>query len=134
MPIETIIPDPFGELGLPLSDSDLRETAYEIFVGASRSSGGTRPLTYVSQSSGRASSLQRSLTSGNVRKALGIKSKSKKNNNGSESNGPASVGELMRVQMRIPVQTDSRVRRALLRIAAGQVIRFIFRIFMTRLF
>ncbi|XP_076942449.1 protein unc-13 homolog [Bidens hawaiensis] len=123
MPIETIIPaiptnhlpDPFGELGLPLSESDLRETAYEIFVGACRSSGGTRPLTYVSQSSGRSLT-----TASKVKKTLGMK-KSKIKNNGSESNGPATVGELMRVQMRIPEQTDSRVRRALLRIAAGQL-------------
>ncbi|KAL8237085.1 hypothetical protein R6Q59_018166 [Mikania micrantha] len=128
--------DPFGQLGLDLSDSELRETAYEIFVGACRSSGGSRPLTYVSQSSGRSSdrasslpSLQRSLTlttASKVKKALGIKSKKK--NTVSESNGssatensPATVGELMRVQMRIPEQVDSRVRRALLRIAAGQL-------------
>ncbi|KAI3771447.1 hypothetical protein L6452_02611 [Arctium lappa] len=120
--------DPFGQLGLDLSDSDLRETAYEIFLGACRSSGGGRPLTYVSQSSGRsssdraASSLQRSLTltaASKVKKALGIKSKDK--NKGSEENRPATVGELMRVQMRISEQVDSRVRRALLRIAAGQL-------------
>ncbi|KAI3801978.1 hypothetical protein L1987_30098 [Smallanthus sonchifolius] len=128
--------DPFGQLGSDLSDSELRETAYEIFVGACRSSGGSRPLTYVSQSSGRSSdrasslpSLQRSLTlttASKVKKALGMKSKKK--NDGSESNGssatenrPATVGELMRVQMRIPEQVDSRVRRALLRIAAGQL-------------
>ena len=131
--------DPFGQLGLDLSDSELRETAYEIFVGACRSSGGGRPLTFVSQSSGRSSdrasslpSLQRSLTlttTSKVKKALGMKSK-KKNNN-SESNGsstenrPATVGELMRVQMRISEQIDSRVRRALLRIADGQVIKLI---------
>ncbi|XP_076925884.1 protein unc-13 homolog [Bidens hawaiensis] len=122
------LPDPFAELGLDLSDSDLRETAYEIFVGACRSSGGSRPLTYVSHSSGRSSdrasslpSLQRSLTlttASRVKKALGMKSKTK--SNGSD-NRPATVGELMRVQMRIPEQIDSRVRRALLRIAAGQL-------------
>ncbi|GJY14741.1 putative ribonuclease H-like domain-containing protein [Tanacetum coccineum] len=66
MPIETI--DPFGEL--ELTDTELRETSYEIFIGACRSTGGTRPLTYVSQSSGKSSSdrmsslpsLQRSVT------------------------------------------------------------------------
>ncbi|XP_023756751.1 protein unc-13 homolog [Lactuca sativa] len=126
---------PFGQQGLDLSDSELRETAYEIFVGACRSSGGGRPLTYVSQSSGRSSdkasslpSLQRSLTltaASKVKKALGIKHKKK--NNSSESNAsstenrPATIGELMRVQMRISEQIDSRVRRALLRIAAGQL-------------
>ncbi|KAI3781783.1 hypothetical protein L2E82_11807 [Cichorium intybus] len=124
--------DPFGQLGLDLSDSELRETAYEIFVGACRSSGGGRPLTYVSQSSGRSSdrasslpSLQRSLTltaASKVKKALGMKSKKKNNSNGSSTeNRPATIGELMRVQMRISEQIDSRVRRALLRIAAGQL-------------
>lgn len=126
MPIETT--DPFGELDL--TDTELRETAYEIFIGACRSTGGSRPLTYVSQSSGksssssssdRMSSLQRSVTlkaASKVKKALGIKSK--KRTDGAE-NKPATVGELMRVQMRISDQVDSRVRRALLRIAAAQL-------------
>ncbi|KAJ9548851.1 hypothetical protein OSB04_021394 [Centaurea solstitialis] len=57
------LPDPFGRLALDLSDSELRETAYEIFVGACRSSGGGRPLTYVSQSSGRSSDRASSLPS-----------------------------------------------------------------------
>ncbi|KAM7519420.1 hypothetical protein LguiB_018382 [Lonicera macranthoides] len=121
------IPNPFGELGSDLTEPELRETAYEIFVGACRSSGGSRPLTYVS-TAGRASeramtsspSLQRSMTStaaSKVKKALGLK---KKSSVGSEVKG-RTVGELIRVQMRISEQTDSRVRRALLRIAAGQL-------------
>ncbi|KAJ0644252.1 putative protein unc-13, mammalian uncoordinated 13, domain 2 [Helianthus annuus] len=134
MPIENSLSDPFNQPGLDLTDSELRETAYEIFVGACRSSGGGRPLTYVSQSSGRSSdktsslpSLQRSLTlttASKVKKALGMKVKKKKEkgSNGPELNGPATVGELMRVQMRIPEFVDSRVRRALLRIAAAQVL------------
>lgn len=123
------IPNPFGELGLDLTEPELRETAYEIFVGACRSSGGSRPLTYVS-TAGRSSSersmtsspsLQRSMTStaaSKVKKALGLK---KKSSVGSGGKG-RTVGELIRVQMRISEQTDSRVRRALLRIAAGQVL------------
>lgn len=35
--------------------------------------------------------------------------------------GGTVVGEVVRVQMRVSERTDSRVRRALLRIAAGQV-------------
>uniref|UniRef100_A0A803NU21 Uncharacterized protein n=1 Tax=Cannabis sativa TaxID=3483 RepID=A0A803NU21_CANSA len=103
MPVYTQPQDlvsPFGQLGLDISDSDLRETAYEILVGACRSTGG-KPLTYISQSekTDRAPaatlmaspSLQRSLTS-----------------------TAAS-------RMRVSEQTDSRIRRALLRVAAGQL-------------
>lgn len=131
---------PFGELATNLSDSELRETAYEILVGACRSSGG-KPLTYISQSeknSERAAeatptltssaSLQRSLTStaaSKVKKALGLKSSRRKKASGeSESERvkkAVTIGELLRVQMGISEQTDSRVRRALLRVAAAQV-------------
>lgn len=38
---------------------------------------------------------------------------------------PVTVGELVRAQMRVSEKTDSRVRRALLRVAAGQVCAFI---------
>ncbi|KAK9131014.1 hypothetical protein Sjap_011501 [Stephania japonica] len=132
------VPSPFGEISsTTLSDSDLRETAYEIFVSACRSSGG-KPLTYVPQaerSSPQSSlqpslstSLQRSLTLGaasKVKKALGMK---KRSPNGKDANGaspklrkPLTAGELMRVQMRVSEQSDSRVRRGLLRISAGQL-------------
>ncbi|XP_077217884.1 elongation factor Ts (DUF810) [Tasmannia lanceolata] len=139
------LPSPFGELGCDLSDSELRETAYEIFVGACRSSGG-KPLTYIPQSdrekveksptlssspSSVSPSLQRSLTStaaSKMKKALGLRSSKKspsKDNSPSKSKKPVTVGELMRVQMRVLEQTDSRIRRALLRIAAGQLGRSI---------
>ncbi|CAI9759005.1 unnamed protein product [Fraxinus pennsylvanica] len=139
-------PNPFGELGLDLSQSELRETAYEVLIGACRSSGAGRPLTYISNSerttersqsmtSSSSPSLQRSLTSSatsKVKKALGLKSSSKKKNeDDSESASQVignsvrkragTVGELMRVQMRVPEQIDSRVRRGLLRVAAGQL-------------
>lgn len=132
--------NPFGNLGVDLSQSELRDTAYEILVAACRSSGGGRPLTYVSNSERSGGPLQRtsSTTSisaaSKVKKALGLKSKKKKNDNkdldGSGNlNRPesvtrrsgSSVSELMRVQMRVTEQTDSRIRRGLLRIAAGQL-------------
>lgn len=135
-PVEDL-PSPFGELGLNLSESELRETAYEILVAACRSTG-TRPLTYISQSDKAdrtpsltsSASLQRSLTSSaasRVKKALGLKSASSKRNGGNDSvsQGRAkkavTTGELMRLQMRVSEQTDSRIRRALLRVAAGQL-------------
>lgn len=130
------LPCPFGDPAPNLSDSELRETAYEILVAACRSTG-SRPLTYIPQSPNRTTtaalspspSLHRSLTStaaSKVKKALGMKKRS--GGEGGESSGQTdrnkksvTVGELVRVQMRISEQIDSRIRRALLRIASGQV-------------
>ncbi|XP_010924650.1 protein unc-13 homolog [Elaeis guineensis] len=134
------LPSPFGQLGCAVSDPELRDTAYEIFVGACRSTG-SKPLTYIPQSertppsadraqSSPASSspLQRSLTStaaSKMKKALGIKSSKK--SPGKEvspakgSKRPVTVGELMRIQMGISEQADSRIRRGLLRVAASQL-------------
>lgn len=138
------LPCPFGDPAPNLSDSELRETAYEILVAACRTTG-SRPLTFIPQSpksdrsNGAASlsaspSLHRSLTStaaSRVKKALGMK---KRGGGGDVREGESSgqpdrvkksvtVGELVRVQMRISEQIDSRIRRALLRIASGQVRR-----------
>ncbi|CAI9100420.1 OLC1v1037423C1 [Oldenlandia corymbosa var. corymbosa] len=138
------LPNPFGQLGLHFSESELRETAYEILIGACRSSGASRPLTYVSNSMrtterslSMSPSLQRSVTSvaaSKVKKALGLKSSRRKVSGveseeadgggreaGSQKKRSSTVGELMRVQMKVSEQTDSRVRRALLRVAAGQL-------------
>ncbi|EOY30686.1 Uncharacterized protein TCM_037808 isoform 3 [Theobroma cacao] len=131
---------PLGELATNLSDSELRETAYEILVGACRSSGG-KPLTYISQSERNSekapalvptltssASLQRSLTStaaSKVKKALGLKSSRRRKLNGESDSErvkkAVTIGEMLRVQMGISEQTDSRVRRALLRVAAAQL-------------
>ncbi|KAK8644936.1 hypothetical protein V6N13_118795 [Hibiscus sabdariffa] len=130
---------PFGELATNLSDSELREKAYEIMVAACRSSGG-KPLTFISQSerkSERAAatptfastpSLQRYLTltaASKVKKALGLKSSPRRLVSGdSESERvkkAVTIGEMLRVQMGVSEQMDSRVRRALLRVAAAQL-------------
>ncbi|PRQ27524.1 hypothetical protein RchiOBHm_Chr6g0306221 [Rosa chinensis] len=146
----TDLPSPLGQLSAQLTDSELRLTAYEIFVAACRTSTG-KALTFVSSSlsdsptqqhtNGAASSpngspaLQRSLTSAaasKMKKALGLKSPgsssgSKKSPGSGSGSGPGkpkramTVGELMRIQMGISEAMDSRVRRALLRISAGQV-------------
>lgn len=139
------IPSPFAQLGVQFTDSELRETAYEIVIGACRSSGSGRPLKFVSNSerngldrsdsisSSSSQSLQRSLTSSaasKVKKALGLKSKKKdrsdsaaadQTQNSATRKRASTVGELMRAQMKVSEQTDSRVRRGLLRVAAGQV-------------
>lgn len=135
-PIEDL-PSPFGDSAPNFSESELRETAYEILVGACRTSGG-KPLTFISQSEkgDRSSlaaappspSLHRTLTStaaSKVKKALGLKTSSSKRKGESvsqvKSKRALTTGELMRLQMRVSEQTDTRIRRALLRIAAGQV-------------
>lgn len=135
------LPSPLGQLNAQLSDSDLRLTAYEIFVAACRTSSG-KALTYVSNSdspshhSPGSPGLQRSLTStaaSKVKKAFGLKSPTGSGSRTSPGSGnssglgqakprrPMTVGELMRTQMGVSEAMDSRVRRALLRISAGQV-------------
>ena len=115
---------PLGALGCEISREDLRLTAYELFVGACRVTGG-RPLTYVSQSETK--SLHRSLTSSathQVKQALGLKSKSNVGKEDSSSNSlkkKMNVQELVKIQMGISEQVDTRIRRGLLRISAGQV-------------
>ncbi|WOL20533.1 hypothetical protein Cni_G29338 [Canna indica] len=133
MPASADLPSPFGQLGLPLSAAELRETAYEILVAACRATGG-KPLTYIPQSERAADrsapsvspSLQRSLTSAaasKMKKALGIRSQSKKEGSPEKSSSKktVSVAELMRVQMGISEQLDARIRRGLLRVAAANL-------------
>ncbi|PHT74244.1 hypothetical protein T459_21521 [Capsicum annuum] len=137
---------PFPDLTPSLSTTDLRETAYEIFVAACRTSSG-KALTYIPSDrspspspspspstnyNSSSPSMQRSLTStaaSKMKKALGLRSSSSsgiKRAEGSPGSGgkpkkPVTLGELMRVQMKVSENVDSRIRRALLRIAAGQV-------------
>ncbi|KAK9058867.1 hypothetical protein SSX86_023711 [Deinandra increscens subsp. villosa] len=146
------LPSPFGDLTPTLSSTDLRETAYEIFIAACRTSTG-KPLTYnpnnnnvsthTPDRSSHSPSLssspsQRSITSAaasKMKKALGLRSSSAVGSPGSAGSGNGSgagsggkvkkavmtIGELMRIQMRVSEAADSRIRRALLRISAGQV-------------
>lgn len=140
-------PSPLGQLAVQFSESDLRLIAYEIFVAACRSATG-KPLSSAVSSvsvanpdspsngaSPASPAAQRSLTAAaasKMKKALGMKSLSslspgstKSPGSGSGSGGkskrPTTVGELMRIQMRVSESVDSRVRRAFLRIAASQV-------------
>ncbi|KFK32548.1 hypothetical protein AALP_AA6G257200 [Arabis alpina] len=144
-------PSPLGQLALHLSDSDLRLTAYEIFVAACRSATG-KPLSSSVNSvvvsnldspnnggSPSTPAIQRSLTSAaasKMKKAFGLRSSSSlspgstnspgsgsgsASGSGGKSKRPTTVGELMRIQMRVSETVDSRVRRAFLRISASQV-------------
>ncbi|XP_058114659.1 protein unc-13 homolog isoform X2 [Magnolia sinica] len=133
---------PFGKLSCDLSDPELREIAYEIFLAACRSSL-SMPLLQTPEQSDRDSagkpeksilpppqasspSPQRSATSSAASKmkaALGFSSYSSKSlgkeNSPLRPKKPVTAGELMRVQMSVSEEADSRVRRAVLRITGG---------------
>ncbi|KAK6236815.1 hypothetical protein QUC31_020614 [Theobroma cacao] len=148
----TDLQSPLGQLASQLSDSDLRLTAYDVFLAVCRTSSSKPLSTSASFNSDSPSynspgqnhnhnhspnspALQRSLTSAaasKMKKALGLKSPgsssgSKKSPGSGPGSGqgkskrPPTVGELMRIQMRVPETVDSRVRRALLRIGGGLV-------------
>ncbi|MBA0816936.1 hypothetical protein Gohar_001546 [Gossypium harknessii] len=141
---------PFGQLASQLNDSDLRFIAYDVFLAVCRTSSSKPLSTSASFNSDSPShnspgqnhnhspntpALQRSLTSAaasKMKKALGLKSPgsspgSKKSPGSGPGSGqgkskrPVTVGELMRIQMRVPEAVDARVRRSLLRIGGGLV-------------
>ncbi|KAL8153306.1 hypothetical protein V2J09_011066 [Rumex salicifolius] len=144
------LPSPFAaDLSPTLSPSDLHETAYEILVASCRTSSG-KPLSSLtngasvnspsspspspSSAGGGTPPLQRSLTSAaasKMKKALGLRSStsslglkrggSSPKADGSPMSKSLTVGELLRVQMRVPETVDSRIRRAFLRVAASQL-------------
>lgn len=99
------LPPPFPDLGVALSADDLRATAYELLVAASRATG-ARPLTYIPQPATAA---------GKLKGAFGLGSSLP------SQVGRAAVLELVRVRMGVTEQADARIRRVLLRVAAGQV-------------
>ncbi|CAL1386381.1 unnamed protein product [Linum trigynum] len=149
-PVAADLDCPLGQLASQLTDSDLRSAAYEIFLALTRTSS-AKPLSTAAadspnhhhlphspssssnSNSNSSPSLQRSLTSAaasKMKKALGLKSpgsgsrKSPGSGSGlgqGKSRKPLTVGELMRIQMRVSEADDSRIRKALLRISAGQV-------------
>ncbi|KAL4325057.1 hypothetical protein GQ457_11G016870 [Hibiscus cannabinus] len=143
----TDLQSPFGQLASQLTDSDLRLTAYDVFLAVCRTSS-SKPLSTSasfnsdspslnspSENHNHSPALQRSLTSAaasKMKKALGLKSPgsssgSKKSPGSGPGSGhgkskrPMTVGELMRIQMRVSETIDSRVRRSLLRIGGGLV-------------
>ncbi|GJN16392.1 hypothetical protein PR202_gb03375 [Eleusine coracana subsp. coracana] len=100
------LPSPLPDLGVALSAADLRATAYEVLLAASRATG-AKPLSYILQpaSSTTVSWSQPSASS----------------NHGGRAAGRRTVVELVRVQLGVTEQADAKIRRGLLRIAAGQL-------------
>jgi hypothetical protein len=99
------LPPPLPDLGVALSAADLRVTAYELLVAASRATG-AKPLTYIPQPTTAASKLKG---------AFGLWSSPP------SKVGRAAVLELVRVRMGVTEQADATIRRLLLRVATGQV-------------
>ncbi|CAO2206625.1 unnamed protein product [Urochloa humidicola] len=96
------LPSPLPDLGVALSDADLRATAYELLVAASRATD-AKPLTYIPQYATAAAKL----------KGLG--------SSASSNGGAAAALDLLRERMGVTAEADARIRRALLRVAAGQL-------------
>lgn len=123
------LPSPFQSLSLELSQDELRETSYEIFAASCRAASGISSiaknrsgLNYVPQASQKTVSANAAST---IKKALGLRSKksSEKEQLAAPSNAkkPPTVVDVVKMQMGISDQTDTRIRRALSRTAAGQV-------------
>ncbi|KAJ0971438.1 hypothetical protein J5N97_019397 [Dioscorea zingiberensis] len=109
------LPSPFGKLGSALSDAELREIAYEIFIAACRTTS-SKPLLYHSEVERADRSLTSTMAS-KMKKALGLK----KGSPTKPPKRPATIGELMRVRMGVSQQADERLRRALIKIVAGKL-------------
>lgn len=111
---------PFGRLDSSLDRHDLRQSAYELFFAASRSSPGNyhppdpappppKPLIQPSK----------------LKMALGLKParrpRSATGGGGGRPRRPLTAAELMRQQMRVSEQCDSRLRKTLMRTGLGQM-------------
>lgn len=141
---------PFGKID-SLSQDDLRETAYELFFASCRSSpgfGGRTPISYYSASyneegggGGKGGGGGLGVGGGNtvvmsrIKRGLGLKSKKVSppmraireiDNAGMGSprkvkQRPMTCAEIMRQQMGVTEQSDTRLRKTLMRTLVGQV-------------
>ncbi|KAL6844279.1 hypothetical protein ACP4OV_025952 [Aristida adscensionis] len=125
------IPDPFPpELRWPfgrldsLSTDDLRESAYEIFFAACRSTSpgtrvtaGDRTPTRAEAAAGGAKNM--AVTS-RVKRALGLRARKARPMVGAGAGGrPMTSAEIMRRQMGVSEHSDGRVRKTLVRSLVG---------------
>ncbi|KAM1917378.1 hypothetical protein ACFX13_036987 [Malus domestica] len=103
------------------SDSKLRETVYEILIRACRISE-PKPLTYIPKSEKTDMSALTSLMSllQMSRSSSGRRLGGSDTVSQGRSKRTRTIWELVRVQMKVSEQIDTRVRRALLRVVAGE--------------
>lgn len=125
----TGLASPFQRLEVDLSKDELKETSYEIFAAACKAASGIGAfgrsktgLSYVSQASQKNFAAN---ASSSIKKALGLRSKKGVDKEqigaAAKSKKQQSTFDIVRIQMGISDQTDTRIRRALSRTAAGQV-------------
>ncbi|KAL3689585.1 hypothetical protein R1sor_015894 [Riccia sorocarpa] len=115
------VESPFPELEIDLSEDDLRETAYEILVAAC----GYSALSARTQTKPRAGfHTVSALTHRGLRKAalaLGSKRDRPIHPASKDKKRPPTTGEIVQYQMRIDEESETRIRRALLRAFSQQV-------------
>ncbi|KAG6545371.1 hypothetical protein Mapa_013220 [Marchantia paleacea] len=115
------VDSPFPDLELDLSEDDLRETAYEMFVAACGHNA-LSARTQVPKSRTGLSTVS-SLTSKGFKKAalaLGTK-KDRSVHPASKGKKPPTTAEIVQYQMQISEESESRIRRGLLRAFTQQV-------------
>lgn len=120
---------PFQGLALEFSREDLKQTGYEIFALACRAAFGTsgsnivkakNNLTFVPQATQKTT--LKSHAASSIKKALGLPSKkSSENDKEKDKEKERTPADIVRMQLGITDQTDTRTRRALSRTAAAQV-------------
>ncbi|EEE68622.1 hypothetical protein OsJ_27179 [Oryza sativa Japonica Group] len=110
-------PSPFPDLGVPLCGRGTRGNRLRASAASAAA-----PAPSLSSSIHRSLASTAAASSSKVKKALGLRRSSASSS--SKRRGarrPATVAELVRVQLGVTEQADARIRRALLRIAAGQL-------------
>ncbi|OEL27597.1 hypothetical protein BAE44_0011384 [Dichanthelium oligosanthes] len=128
------IPDPFPpELRWPfgrldsLNQNELRESAYEIFFSACRSStpAGTRPSAAAGGRAGAATTATAGVAknmavTSRLKRALGLRARKTRPMVVAGAGGrPMTSAEIMRRQMGVTEQTDGRLRKTLVRCLVG---------------
>eukprot|EP00249_Psilotum_nudum_P017522 c26371_g1_i1 orf=242-3094(+) len=116
---------PYPSLEVEFSEDELRETAYEIFAAASRTTSfleRRKPgLIYIPQSLQKATTFS---AASKIKVALGLRVRSmdrEQFKTHADAKKPLTAKEIVRWQMGISETTDTRIRKALQRTAAGQV-------------
>ena len=121
-PFPPDLPWPFGRLDA-LSQDELRESAYEIFFSACRSSSttpaGTRPSAAAGgRAAGAAGGAKNMAVTSRLKRALGLRARKARPMAGAGGR-PMPSAEIMRRQMGVSEQTDGRLRKTLVRCLVG---------------
>lgn len=122
--------DPIKPLSVDFTEDDMRELAYEIIVAACGPAVSARTTAVGLRSNSIASPRYQdrplvSAAASRVKKALGLKSRSGKDLYSSSTNGTrkkaTTPADIIKLQLGISDDVESRTRKALSRAAASQV-------------